>query len=93
MSRIYIAGPITSNPAGYRYEFATAAIRLRNEGNEVINPAENPEQPSWAAYMAVSLAQLLTCDQIALLPNWRDSRGARLEHHVASELGLEITYL
>jgi hypothetical protein len=93
MSRIYIAGPITSNPAGYRYEFATAAIRLRNEGHEVINPAENPEQPSWAAYMACSIRQLLDCSGAAFLPNWQNSRGAKLEHHIASELGLEITYL
>jgi Asp-tRNA(Asn)/Glu-tRNA(Gln) amidotransferase A subunit family amidase len=91
--KLYLGGPISSNLSGYRAEFAAAADKLRAEGHEVINPAENPEQPSWHAYMAISLAQLVTCSGIALLKGWEHSRGARLEAHVAAELEMEMIYL
>jgi hypothetical protein len=90
--KIYVAGRITGND-GYREQFAQAADKLRAEGHEVINPAENPPQPSWHGYMALSLTQLVTVDSVALLPGWEHSRGARLEAHVAAELDMPIRYL
>lgn len=84
----YIAGPISSNLTGYKAEFAAAAAKLKAEGFDVINPAENPPQPSWEAYMKVSLGQLVTADGIALLPRWQRSKGATLEAHIADELGM-----
>jgi hypothetical protein len=34
------------------------------------------------------IKHLLTCDSVALLEGWTASRGARLEQHVALELGM-----
>lgn len=90
---IYLAGPISSDLDGYREKFAAAAERLRAEGHEVVNPAENPEQPSWAAYMRQALAQLVTCQAAAFLPRWEQSRGARREHSIACDLEMPIIYL
>jgi nucleoside 2-deoxyribosyltransferase len=68
--------------------FHAEAARLRELGYHVENPAENPEQDSWLAYMRVSIRQMLTCDAVALLPNWKASQGALIEHGIAIALGI-----
>jgi hypothetical protein len=90
--RVYLAGKITGNP-GYREQFASAAEKLRAQGHDVLNPAENPEQPSWEAYMRVAISQLVTADAIAMLPGWERSRGARREHSIACDLEMSVRYL
>lgn len=74
--------------------FHLAAAALRHIGYEVENPAENQVPPcggTWGGYMRLAIAQLVTCEQIALLPGWEDSKGACLEHRIASDLGMTIT--
>jgi nucleoside 2-deoxyribosyltransferase len=90
MNRIYLAGPMTGLPDFNYPAFNAEAARLRALGYHVENPSENPDQPSWAHYMRQALAQLVTCDTIAVLPGWRDSRGARLEVTVANALGMPV---
>ncbi|WJN61306.1 DUF4406 domain-containing protein [Pseudomonas sp. SO81] len=90
MRRIYIAGPMTGLPE-YNYPaFHAEAARLRALGYIVENPAENPKQPSWFMYMRQALRQMLTCDAIALLPGWANSKGALLERYVGQMVGLQI---
>lgn len=74
--------------------FNAEAERLRALGYTVLNPAENPEPPckSWEGYMRMALAQLLTCDLVALLPGWGNSRGARIEYRLACDLGMRVWY-
>lgn len=78
---------------GFNYDaFNAAAEMLRAEGWHVENPAANPEPPckSWAGYMRMALAQLVTCDAIWLLDGWMSSKGAKLEVSVAQGLGLHF---
>lgn len=91
MRRIYISGPMTGLPDFNYPAFNAEAARLRALGYHVENPAENPPQDSWEAYMEVCIPQLLTCDTIALLPGWSESRGALWERYVASQEGITIT--
>jgi Tfp pilus assembly protein PilX len=88
----YVSGKITGNPR-YREQFAAAAESLRAEGDEAINPAENPPQPSWSEYMAQCIPQVCAADGIAMLPNWRSSKGAKRERWIARLLGKAIRYL
>ena len=88
MTRLYISGPMTGLPAMNYPAFHAEAARLRELGYIVENPAENTEQDSWLAYMRVSVRQMLTCDQVALLPGWKRSRGALIEHWIAIALGM-----
>ena len=88
MTRLYISGPMTGLPSMNYPAFHAEAARLRELGYQVENPAENPEQSSWAAYMRVAIRQMLTCDQVALLPGWKRSRGALIEHWIAIALGM-----
>lgn len=95
MDRTYLAGPMSNLPDFNYPAFHKAAALLRANGLHVENPAENPvpDCGTWAAYMRMALAQLVTCDAIALLPGWTASRGARLEHKVAVELGMRVVVL
>lgn len=43
--------------------------------------------------MRRGLRQLLTCDTIALLPGWQNSRGATIEHQLATGLGMTVIEL
>jgi hypothetical protein len=92
MKRIYIAGPMTGLPDFNYPAFNAEAARLRALGYEVENPAENPEPPckSWLGYMRLALAQLVTCDTVANLPNYGASKGAKIEVQLALDLGLKV---
>lgn len=94
MTKTYIAGPMTGLPELNFPAFHAAAAELRALGHTVVNPAEiNPDHHmSWEACMRSDIAQLVTCDAIMLLPSWEDSRGAKLEHHIAERLGLSIEF-
>ncbi len=95
--KFYIAGKIS----GLDYEeawnnFKAAEIALETLGHGSVNPmrengldGDGNEHP-WAEYMRRDIPHLLRCDGIYLLSNWKDSKGARLERHIAEELGMEI---
>lgn len=91
MKRIYLAGPMTGLPDFNYPAFHAEAARLRQLGYHVENPAENnaPADTTWSGYLRLALAQLITCDSIAMLPGWHNSEGACLEYHVASKLGMQ----
>lgn len=86
--RIYISGPMTGLPSMNYPAFHAEAARLRALGYHVENPAENQRQCNWQSYMRVSVRQMLTCDKVALLPGWKRSRGALIEHWIAIALGM-----
>lgn len=90
--RIYIAGPMTGLPESNYPAFNAMAVRLRALGHHVENPAENPEPPckSWQAYMRMAIAQLVTCDAVALLPGWGTSKGALIEARLAADLHINV---
>lgn len=92
VKRIYIAGPMSGLPDFNYPAFHAAAAALRSHGHHVENPAENPMPPcgSWQGYMRMSLRQIADCDCLCMLPGWRSSRGARIEHGLALDLDLEV---
>lgn len=90
--RCYLSGPMTGLPDFNYPAFHAEAARLRALGYHVENPAENPPQDSRAAYMKQSCAQMLTCDAIAVLPNWSLSKGARIEVQLAAQCGMDFFY-
>lgn len=97
MTRIYISGPMTGKPALNFPAFHRAAANLRALGHDVVNPAElddaDPKALQWHQYLRRDITHLMTCDAVAMLPGWQESKGARLEHHIAMELGMEEVFL
>jgi len=48
---------------------------------------------TWACYLRYDLiAMVRRCNAIAMIPGWQNSKGARLELHVAKELDFSIRY-
>lgn len=90
MRRIFISGPMSDLPDMNYPAFHRLAAALRAQGHHVENPAENPAQPDWPSYMALSLAQMLTCQEVVLLPGWEQSSGAVWEASVAHGLGKPV---
>lgn len=92
--RTYIAGPMTGYPDFNYPAFNAAAAQLRAAGIAAINPADHGVVPgaAWEDYLRSDLAQLATCESIYFLPGWSKSRGALLEHHIATALGMRMLF-
>lgn len=92
-TRIYIAGPMTGHWDHNFAAFHRAAERLRDAGWESVNPAEHfggrTDLPR-ESYMRAAIGMLVTCDAVAMLPDWDLSMGARAEYMLATECGLTI---
>lgn len=90
--KCYIAGKI-SGDKNYRKKFKAAERAMQDEGYIVLNPAELPEGMLPGDYMRICLAMLDTADVVAMLPDWRDSKGANVEFAYAQYTGLPILFL
>lgn len=91
--RVYISGAISGRePNEVRKEFELAKRYLISEGYEAISPLANglPWDCAWEFHMREDLRLLLKCQKIAMLPSWRESRGAMLEVFIATALGMEV---
>lgn len=88
--RVYISGPMTGYPEFNFPAFRAAAARLRADGHEVEDPSAKGVIAgwAWADYLRHDLRVLSDCEAIYTLEGWEQSKGARLEMHVAKELGL-----
>lgn len=93
--KTYLAGPMTGHPDLNFPLFHAEAKRLRATGHDVVNPAEINVDPAkgWEDCMRADISALVTCEAIAMLPGWQLSRGATLEHHIATALGLRVIEL
>lgn len=70
--------------------FHSTATRLRAMGFEVVSPAElNPIETPYREAMVKDILALVECDHIVFLDGWEQSKGATLEHHIATVLGIE----
>lgn len=95
--KCYISGAVTGT-TDYVERFKKAEKEVRNLGFEPVNPVEvNASLPpitSWKEYMRMSITMLFRedCRTIYMLPGWRDSTGARVEHELAVGAGYNIIY-
>lgn len=94
--KIYISGKITGlDLTQAKSFFREASLNLTAQGSHAVNPMSEVSyyaDRSWSDYMADAIKLLLDCDAIFMLKNWEDSKGAKLEYHIAKELGLKILY-
>lgn len=90
MAKVYIAGPMTGYPELNYPAFHDAAARFRRMGFEVVSPAElNPITEGYHAAMRKNILALIECSHIHMLQGWQASKGATLEHHIATVLQIE----
>lgn len=96
MKTVYLSGPMT----GYKDFNYPAFNQLEQDIKEldpsitVINPTQTGVQEGWEwnDYLAHDLKLLLDGkpDAVITLPDWERSRGAKLEVHVAKQLGVQV---
>jgi hypothetical protein len=94
--KVYISGRITGLVlAEAQALFEYVEEQLAKAGHEPVNPMKLlPYDPkhSWVDYMVADIRGLLTCDAILMLPNWTESKGAKVEHAIAVSMGLQCFY-
>lgn len=93
--KIYISGKISGTDlTKTRKRFAAVAKVTKRLGYEPVNPLENglSEHDSWEAHMLKDIADLLQCKAIYMLQGWQDSKGACIEHYIATKIGMHIMY-
>ena len=90
--KVYIAGKITGDST-YREKFQRAQKALEGEGFIVLNPAELPEGMRSSDYMRICFAMMECADVVAFLPDYDQSRGARLENDWCQYTGKQTMFL
>lgn len=94
--RIYISGKITGldiKEAEALFEYVET--QLAQAGHTPVNPMKlMPYDPkhTWVDYMVEDIRGLLSCQAILMLPNWTDSKGAKVEHAIAVSMGMQCYY-
>lgn len=101
--KFYLSGPMRDIPYFNFPAFNKAAAQLRSEGLFVLNPAESdivpdPNGDESGYDRRTMLAEDMDwiarhADGIAMLPGWRNSKGACAELALAEALDLEVRFL
>ena len=97
--KVYISGKMTGLTDDEIYNtFNAVAKRCEAPGREIINPAHYMKFYRELGYnynqiMKHDIEMLMACDVIVMLPNWKESKGAQVEHYVADACGLQILYI
>ncbi|MGL6025675.1 MAG: DUF4406 domain-containing protein [Vibrio sp.] len=92
MMKIYVAGPMTGWPDFNKPAFNAKAAQLQNDGFTVLNPAILPDGLEHHEYMQICLPMVRVSDAVYMLDGWELSKGAKMEHDLALELGLPVLY-
>lgn len=95
---IYVAGKYSGNTTDEVYENIQLARRYAQEiwrkGHAAICPHLNTmfmdENIGYEHFLRGDFKILSMCHGIFLLPNWKDSKGAKMEYDVAIKLGKHI---
>ena len=92
--KVYISGGITGVD-GYMAKFQAVQDRLEKLGYDVINPAKilsnMPLSTSYTEYMKLCMAFIDQCDEVYMMPEWENSKGATFEKHYAEIIGKYIS--
>ena len=102
--KVYLSGPITSDPYGYKKRFADAEKRLTEFGFSVTNPSKDEydyaiedkghtdkwTNEAWLDYIHEDINLVSKHDVICLLIGWEESKGALLEVATAKKFGLKL---
>jgi hypothetical protein len=94
--KVYISGKVSGlSTFDSGRNFHDAKNEITKRGDCAVNPlCIEPflSQPIWICYMITDIIELLKCNKIYMLENWKESRGARVEHFIARLFNIKIEY-
>lgn len=90
----YVAGKITGLPkTDVKSKFNMITNQLMSMGYHVVNPeGVYHEYKTWDDAVRNDIKKMLECDEVHMLPDWQESRGAQLERDIALRLGMQVVY-
>ena len=90
----YVAGKITGLPQDeVKSKSNSISDKLHRMGYHVVRPqAVTDRTHTWDDTMRADIKKMLECDEVHLLPDWQESRGAQLERDIALRLGMHVVY-
>jgi hypothetical protein len=95
MKKCYIAGKIGDLPeAEYKANFENAKAEVLQMGYEPVSPVDLPHKHgrTWSDYMREDLTEMLKCEAVYAMRNWRQSPGATIEINTALSVGLNVIH-
>lgn len=94
MRTVYVAGKISGLPAeNTKEKFNYIANKLAGKGYTVVNPiTEADYSRPWDDAVRGEIKKMLECDEVHMLHDWQESRGAMLERDIALRLGMQVVY-
>lgn len=90
--KYYLSGAITHQP-DFKTYFKNYEEELRHWGiADIFNPAatECPKDKRWEICMKFDIKILMNCACLVLLPNWRKSKGVKIELYLSKRLGIRV---
>ena len=90
--RYYLSGAITDQP-NFKEYFQKHEDELRHWGLcDIFNPASLDwlDDASWEVCMRYDIEKLMSCDILVLLPNWKKSKGAKVEADLCKKIGIPV---
>jgi hypothetical protein len=88
--KLYLCGRVTGD-ADYRVKFLRAENKLYDAGFYPVNPAACiPACTEWSQAMREAISLMLRCDGVAVLSDWKESRGAKIEVNLAHSIGIPV---
>jgi hypothetical protein len=94
-NRCYIAGKIGGlEVADYTERFEVAKAEVLLMGYEPVSPLDLPHNhnKTWADYMKEDISELMGCQCLYALTNWRHSVGATIEVNTAIAVGIDVIH-
>ena len=90
----YVAGRITGLPRKQvKEKFNMIARKLTGMGYQVVKPvAVTDDTKPWDDAVRSDIKKMLECDEVHMLPDWQESKGAQLERDIALRLGMQVVY-
>jgi len=91
---IFIAGKVSGLPKDQVIDkFERIVHELSSLGYKIITPASLQDRAkSWEDATRDNIRYMLECDEVHFLPDWQESRGAKLERDIAIRLGMNVVY-
>lgn len=93
--KIYLSGKITGLELSDAQKLFENAEKEMSQFYDVVNPMKlrHDHDQTWESYMKEDIKAMMDCQFICMLPNWEQSKGAKIEKDLAESLRMPVIYL